>query len=402
MSDTMTQVDYVLGPDGYDPTKGEVTTGFSADDFDYDGLQQRIAEGNARYMILPDASGRLHEMTIFNAGQAKSVLKPSTSYSGLLKNPANFLENAVLATLNPDTELRYWTSFGNYPTGHLSKEDRHYQRAEGRYTKGDGSEENPYEAIDSIKYLVELLHKTDLLPDYFMADQEAGRLALGIMAELPENSVKGAYLNAIDGLSVHAHYLKDDFVPDMASRLKRRRIHDSSPEELTPNNIKNVKKAAPTIYHGPFKVLHLPPFVWLPLDLRDKISYERGRSKHKDLDDLEDHAVYQDMSAAHRRQDAMITIRLNKSGGQDVEECLQFGQAIMEHIPTGLQSQNRGIRFIIGDETKTGNTDSPLESASAARQAISSPEDRRRQMIALPSRLSLSQVFDMPSIRQVA
>lgn len=364
--------------DSFEPIRDTMQGQHTPHEVDYDELHERFLEGNDTYRVVRDRRGMTHELILFNADQAHKavILKPSTSFSSGLKNPANVLETALSATMNPGAAYLYWGSDGNYPTGHMSDEDRRYRRQTGRYTRGDGSAEHPYEAVDSIKYFAEMLTsgKHAPVPTHGMADQEAGRVLLGVMTALEGDSIKGAYFNGIDGVSPGKNYVAAPFLEDMQSRIRRRRANDQTkPGELTPYNIKDIKQTMPSIYRDLGKIAHLAPlpvFIF-PRDVRDKIGLTLGFRGHKDLSDLNDHALYHDMSAALQRHDATFTLQFNEGSQQhDLEKCITFSQEVMNHIPSELRTATRGLRLFLGKGTWTKSTDEPLEATRVQRLAL--------------------------------
>jgi len=402
------QVDYRLTPEGYEMSASEPEALHGQqipDEISYDALVERLIEGNQTYEVTEDSAGIKHESIVFNADQMTKalILKPSTSFSGAVKNPANVLETALAATLNPDAAYLYSTSDGNYPGGHMSREERAYRRHTGRYIKGDGSAEHPYQPLDYLKHFVDMLGRQDRLPTHIVADQEAGRISLGVMAALGANSIKGVYLNGIDGISPTASYVRAPFIEDMQSRVRRRSGGDGQVGELTPVNIKDVKRRMPNIYSGLGRVAHLAPLpVFLfPLDVRDKVSLTLGFRGHKNLEDLGDHAVYQDMRAALMRQKTIITMQFNADSHQhDLEDCKTFGQAEMDGIPPGLRDPERGVRLLLGNGTWTQNTDAPYESARTQRLAL--PDIAHRMAVYAGGRMLDSQIFGLSAVARSA
>ena len=407
----MSQVDYVLGKDGYEMRRGtpETLRGVAhAAEVEYDDLVLRIEEGNENYRVTRDRFDTRHETVLFNGNRAGNalILKPSTTFSSALKNPGNFLETALAATLNPDAAYMYWGAY-NYPSGHLRPADRTYVRQTGRYTHGDGSDQDPYRAVDSIKDVVDMFARQERVPTHFVADQEAGRLVLPIMVEI--GTTRGAYLNGIDGISPRASYAKASFMEDVQSRIRRRRMGDGQPGELTPVNIKDVKHRVPTIYTGLGRIAHLPivPLVLFPRDDAAKVNLMVAYSRHNDLDDLVDHAVYQDMSAALQGTDVpaeaeqpLITMQFNRESTQhDLEDCFRYGQLVMGSIPAGMRSPGRSVRILVGDGTWTQNTDAPYDSSRMQRLGL--PDIRHHLMLAGGRALD-SQIFELPALGEEA
>lgn len=407
----LSQVDYVLGEDGYEMRTGspEALRGVAyAAEVDYEDLALRIEEGNENYRVTRDRHDTRHETILFNGAQAGNalILKPSTSFSSGLKNPGNFLETALAATLNPDAAYLYWGAY-NYPSGHLRAADRRYVRRTGRYTHGDGSDEDPYRAVDSIKDVVEMFARQERLPTHFVADQEAGRLVLPMMVEL--GTTRGAYLNGIDGISPRASYAKASFMEDVQSRIHRHRMGEGQPGELTPVNIKDVKHRVPTIYTGLGRIAHIAPLplFLFPRDDAAKANLMIAYRKHNDLEDLPGHAVYQDMSAALQGTDVpagaeqpLITMQFNRESTQhDLEDCYRYGQLVMNGIPEGMRSPGRSVRILVGDGTWTQNTDAPYDSSRMQRLGL--PDIRHHLMLAGGRALD-SQIFELPALGEEA
>jgi hypothetical protein len=402
------QVDYVLTPGGYEMHSGAPETlrgQHTPDEVDYEALVGRFKEANDTYQVTVDRTGRMHETVLLNADQLSKglVLRPSTSFSSGLKNPANLLETALAATLNPGAAYLYWGSFGNSPTGHMSPQDRAHVRKTGRYTKGNGSEESPYVALDAVKDLVDMLAEQERLPTHFVADQEAGRLVLPIMVELETDSVRGAFLNGINGISPSASYVRASLTEDLQSRVRRRNMGPGKPGELTPVNIKDLKQHMPQVYSGWHRFAHLAPLpVFLfPLDDRDKVGVTIGFHGHKNLDDLDDHAVYQDMSAALRNQDTTVAMQFNQESAQhDVEDCYRYGALVMDNIPGAMRRPTRGIRLLIGHGTHTQNTDSPYEAVRTQRLGL--PDITHRMAVLAGTGVLDSKVFELPALGESA
>lgn len=403
------QVEYELASTGlyvpYTEEPQDLRGQHVPDQVDYEVLRKLFAEGNDTYEVTTDARGMRHETILFNADQASTALvfKPSTSFSSAYKNPANVLDVALAAALNPGAAYMYWGSDGNHPTGHMTQRDRAWRYRTGRYTVGNGTDENPYRIVDSYRYFAEMLEEQGRAPSHMSADQEAGRAALALMTALSPNTVRGAYLNGIDGISPSASYIKAPFVEDMKSRVYRRSIGDGKPGELTPVNIKELKKAMPAIYSGLGKIAHLAPLpVFLfPLDVRDKIGLTLGFRGHKDLANLDDHAAYQDMSAALRQQKAMITMQFNEGSQQhDLKDCGTFSQAVMNNIPEEIRDKDRGVRMLLGVGNWTESTDKPYEAVRTQRLGL---PDIKHDMRALSAAgITDAQVFALRSIMRAA
>jgi hypothetical protein len=337
-----------------------------------------------------------------NATDAR-ILKPSTSFSSGYKNPANLIETALAATVNPGASYVYIGSFGNHPTGHMGATDLWHVARTGRYTTGDGSSDQPYQALDSVKDMAEAVEDHDLAPTHMTADVEAGRLALGLMSALDTDSIKGAYLNGLDGISPSASYVRAKLSEDLKSRIHRRGIGDGRPGELTPVNIKEAKKRMPNIYRGLGRVAHLAPLPVLlfPRDDFDKALTTVGFRGHHHLDDLEDHAVYNDMSAALRCQKATITLQFNRESDiHDVEDCKKFGGLVMDNIPSDILSEDRGVRLLIGEGHLDQNTDTPYDRTRVERYAF--PDVRHRMAVLAGGAVLDSQVFQLQALPKSA
>lgn len=399
------QVDYVETPDGHEVAQGTpaVLSGLQVPEIYYDDLLQRISEANDTYGIIKGPSGRQYEIISFNPDKASSatIAKPSTSFSSGRKNPANVLETALTATANPGARYVYIASFGNNPTGHMSHEDLMYLAKSGRYTTGDGIE-TPYQPLDSVRDMAEMLEDNGLAPTHFSADEEAGRLALGLMTALDKDSILGVYLNGIDGISPNSNYVKAQLGENIQSRIRRRGVVESKPGELTPVNIKDLKRRMPNAYKGIGKIAHLAPlplFLY-PRDVYDKIRVMQGFHGHDDQSNLATHAVFNDARAALLNQEAPITMQFNvDSAMHEINQCIRLGKSLMDSIPPELRSKKRIVRLLIGEGTLDQHADNPHERTRVERLALS---DIAQQMTKLLGGLTEAQVFELKPLMQAA
>ena len=374
---SLKQIDYELVGNEHEVQIGAAQDvhGLQASDISQDELLNLYDEGNDTYLVLESSSGRKFETVTFNADKVADahVFKPSTSFSSAYKNPNNVIEAALAAAANPGAAYTYVGSFGNHPTGHMSSKVRHYQMRTGRYTIGDGIA-LPYRALDSVKDMAETLGEHFGEPSHLTGDAEGGRLALGVMAAFSDNSVRGAYLNGIDGISEGA-YVAPKLMEDLTSRLERRQIkeEDAQPGDLVALNIKEVKHRMPNIYRGLGKIAHIAPLpVFLfPLDDRDKLQSTIGCTRNRTLDDPDNHAVLQDMSAALHSQDAVITLQFNtESAIHRRDDVAQFGKLVMDRLPPAMRSNSRRVRLLIGEGTLDYQTDAPLDRTRIERYAF--------------------------------
>lgn len=373
------QIGYALGPNGYEATAPQPIQGVQEfEPVDPDVLLDIIRDADDTYRIEMDRTGRTHESLIFNADQMENglIFKPSTSFSGAKKNPGNMLETALYAALNPGVAVLYWTSFGNNPTGMMSLRDQAYYVRTGRMTKGDGSDEHPYTALDSIKDLVDMLSVHDRLPTQVTADQEAGRLALGVATELPEGTVSSAYLHSLEGVFKKKHYVRSSVAADIDSRQRRRSQEESLPGEVTPENIRELKDAMPSIYSGLRRYAHIAPIpvIIYPRDDLVKLGVLWPANKHMDLDNLGDHAIYHDMSAAMRRQPMTVTMRFDREDPeQDMTPLYELCADVLNGLPEDLRSPERTFSLLIGEGTATDSTDKPYKGARLQRMGLKFP-----------------------------
>lgn len=333
----------------------------------YDDLLAVMKQANDSYDIIKGPSGSQYEVAVFGTGPI--MLKPSTSFSSLYKNPGNALETAVEAAMNPGVSIVYVASLGNHPTSNRNLEELRYIRDTGRRTLGDGSPSNPYRPLRSLDDQSNALYDHGFVPKFIKADAEAGREALGLMVAFETDSIEQVFLNGLDGLSKSAHYARSRLTEDARSRINRRAIKDGQPGEVTPVNIKDVKKQMPNIYRGLGRIAHLAPLPVLlyPRDDIEKMYVTLGNRSHNDLSDLDDHAVYTDIGAALRNQESVITIQANsESPEHKLEDCIEFGRLAMDAIPQELRGDNRRIRFLLGEGGLDAHTDKPHESARVA------------------------------------
>jgi hypothetical protein len=387
-------VEYEKSPEGYRETYEEPRQlkGIkSFDGVDYEELRQRYAEGNETYDRLYGPSGRRYEVLVFNAGKLSvaRILKISTSYSGAVKNPANIVETALAATLNPEAAYIYATMFGNYPTGLMESEDLRHVRKTGRYTKGLGTDDDPYRPLNSVEDMAAMLADNNLSPTHIAVDEEAARPALGLMHAAEPNSIKAAYLNGPDGISPTDNYVRAQFSDDIKSRIYRRKLEDEDPGLLTPASIKDIKKNMPNIYHGIGRIAHLAPLPVLlfPKDDWSKANLVLGYRGHNDLDKPEDHAIFQDTQAALRKQTAVITMQFNtESAFTSLKDVRRFGLMSMDELPEKMKDGSRSLRLIIGEGTHNAHTDDPYGRTRVERYAMS---DIMQKMVALAGGLAI-------------
>jgi hypothetical protein len=387
-------IEYVKTPDGYKESYDEPQSLKGINNFgviDYEDLRQRFVEGNDTYDRKMGESGRRYETIVFNAGQLTTarVVKISTSYSSALKNPANVLETALAATLNPEAAYIYIASFGNYPTGLMEHEDLKYVTKTGRYTKGLGTDDDPYRPLNSVEDMAATLDDNNLSPTHIAVDEEAARPALGLMHAAKPNSIKAAYLNGPDGISPTDNYVMAQFSDDIRSRIYRRKLEDVDPGLLTPASIKDIKQNMPKIYHGIGRIAHLAPLPVLlfPKDDWNKAHLVMGYKGHNDLENPQEHAIFQDTQAALRRQEAVITMQFNtESAFTNLRDVRKFGKMTMEALPEEMKDGKRKIRIIIGEGTHNAHTDDPYGRSRVERYLLS---DITQKMIALAGGLAI-------------
>lgn len=359
----------------YAPTEPKQLTGLHEHDPDYDKLMGVIE--NARYGVYHGRSGRPYEILTFNhhnLNRGDVYIKPSTSFSSAYKNPANVLETALLAESNPDASYVYIASFGNHPTGLMDKQDRKHVSRTGRQTKGLGTQEEPYEHLESYADMAQVLMDNGIHPTHFTADEEAARIVYGLMRALPSDTIKGALLNGPEGFSSTASYNRVQFTEDMRSRIRRRTQKDDNTGDLTPVNIKEVKKRLPEIYRGLGKIAHLAPLplFLFPKDVYLKAHLMRAYSRHNKLDNLADHAVYHDLRAALESHSARIVMQLGiENRLQDVSACVTVGALVMNSLSSEqTASGERSISIVLGEGGHNEHTDNPRGRAAIERHAL--------------------------------
>jgi hypothetical protein len=387
-------IEYVKSPDGYEESYEEPLQLKGIKSFDgveYEELRQRFIEGNDTYDLKKGESGRRYETIVFNAGQLSTsrIVKISTSFSSALKNPANVLETALAATLNPEAAYVYVASFGNYPTGLMEHEDLKYVTKTGRYTKGLGTDDDPYRPLNSVEDMAAILDDNNLSPTHIAVDEEATRPALGLMHAAKPNSIKAAYLNGPDGISPTDNYVMAQFSDDIRSRIYRRKLEDDDPGQLTPASIKEIKKTMPNIYHGIGRIAHLAPLPVLlfPKDDWNKAHLVVGFRGHNDLENLSDHAIFQDTQAALRRQEAIITMQFNtESAFTNLRDVRKFGKITMDALPEEMKDGSRKVRIIIGEGTHNAHTDDPYGRSRVERYILS---DIMQKMVALAGGIAI-------------
>jgi hypothetical protein len=413
------QLDFVLGKDGYEMVRGEpvpdITEGPTY--FHQDMLDAIIREGNRRYFVAPDRSGRWHEVLELNPGRPKRIYQDTTAGSGTLKNPGNFLEGVVMAALNPDYTIIKRTRLNNFPSSRQPWSERNRQMRTGRTTLGMGTDQDPYRSQDSTKYVAEFLDNNNILPTFIYEDQESHRLGVALRAELGADTIEGTVCNGPDGLYPEPHFTRDDTIADLKSRISRRKIGEGEPGELTPYNLKRLKELSPTIYSGIRNYYHIPPLYNVRF-IPDEIALIQdwwGRRKHNDLDNPDDHAVIHDTRAGLRQQNSPITYRFNVEDPEQLEDqiamCHAFGNLLLNGdpskeeqpgIPKEEQTSERTIRFVVGIGSRTANADAPVQHVQRTRSVLHNrPDDTNpRRLIAVPGgALTFSQIVSLPAVK---
>jgi hypothetical protein len=364
-------VQYDFRPDGSEPQivkpEPDILKGLNKpDEFDYDKFIDVMRTAASTYQILKDRRGVKHERVIFNAGQSKkaSVLEGVTSLSGARRNPGNMLETGIAATLEPGTAFDYITPDGNTPSGPYRLKDLWYLAIRGRYTIGLGTDDEPYAAIDSLKDIVELYydHQIDL-PTHVRGTAEGARLALGLKTAFGD--IKGTVLDGIDGISPAANYTKTRIAQDIVSRWNRRADASDTPGAISPLHLKEVKRLMPAIYHGPYKYAHVAPLpaVLHPLEFAKAALMNFVGFKHNnDLNNLDQHAVFQDLRASIFRNDSPTLMMFgSKSAIHTQEDCIDFTQKLISSLPEDIRTKNRLLRVLIHiDASHDQNTDDTL------------------------------------------
>lgn len=334
-------------------------------------IQDRLAEANWTYEVIQGPGGRKYEIAVFNPDSTgPRIVRPSTSYTSIYKNPGFSLETAVLAAAIPEALHITVANFGNKPTGNMGMGDLIYVARTGRYTRGDGSDLNPFRALGSVEDMAEALDKAGLSPDYVSADVEAGRLALGLMAASESKTIVGAFLNGLDGISSTGGYARKKLNEDMKSRAERRRKENTHPYDVTPDNIKITKEKMPRVYHGFGKYAHKAPFY--PSDLFHKGLVTLGHAGSDNMMWPDKHAIFNDMQAAMINQpDANITLQFNRQSKiHDIADCVALGGLVLRNLAEkGLASQAKRLSLILADGTLDQRTDDPMARARIERYA---------------------------------
>ncbi len=402
------QVDFVPSPTGYEVETGEPTAlrGLQASPVEYHELASRMDEANTSYSMVRGPSGKRYERIIFNAHKLAEaqVYKSATSFSSGYKNPANVLETALQATMNPDAAYIYLGALGNRPSRHMKLRELGYIALRGRYTKGSGTDADPYRPLPTVADWAVAAQSGLPKPErtYFIADAEGGRAALGLMSAFAANSVHGVLLNGVDGISHTRNYAGVKLLEDAKSRIYRRRKAPEQPGELTPVNIKDLKRRMPNVYRRFGRIAHNAP---LPLvfvrDVFDKLLVTAGFMRNDRLQRLGRHAVFHDMRAALMQQDATATLIFNSDSAIHEEEpCIEFGKTVMNSLPEDMRTATRRVRLLLGQGTLDHNTDRPHDYARIIGQTF---PDIMRQMTARAGGLAThSAVFGLAPLQRSA
>jgi hypothetical protein len=336
------------------------------EEFDPDRFIDVMRAAVSTYEIFKGPHGTNRERIVFNADQASnaSIKEGPTSFTGVRRNPGNMLESGVAATIGTGAAYDYMTPLGNTPSGPYRPKDLMYIINHGRYTKGLGTDNNPYVAIDSLLDEVELYHQHDLtLPTHVRGNAEGARLALGLKTAF--GNIRGTILDGIDGISPSAHYTQTRITQDIISRWNRQIDDSDSPGAISPLHVKEVKSLMSKIYHGRYQYAHMAPIpaVLHPIEFAEAgLMNFVGFRRNNDLANLDRHAVYQDLRASIYANDSPTLMAFgSKSAIHGEDTIMEFSRKIVSNLPKAKQTANRLVRvLVIEDAGHDQNTDDTL------------------------------------------
>lgn len=385
MAGEYTKVEYRPVPGGYEPV--EQATG---QEQDVQPIQEsiyleKLSEINDSFRILTGKDGIRLETAIANGHAASNqlVLYPSTSLSSLTQNIGNAIELAHRAAANPNTAYLYAAFPGNGHSSSFTPSEQLYRLRSKRLTVGEGEAGFAYHSLSTISRMARILMDNGLVPSHISADESGGRLGLAYMAAFEKNAVRDARLNGIPGVSARASYTKEMAVEDIASRQRRRGEQEGEPGEINDFRKKQAKEKMPRIYSGIDQKLNAVSSIALRGWFYNGIPNLAGFSGKNDLDKPHNHAAIQDTLAALSQQEAMITFQFNQASKlHDREDCIRFGQRIMELLPEALISQSRGVRIIFGEGGLDHHTEVPAARIESERLALDSIA---RFLVAMPA-----------------
>jgi hypothetical protein len=334
------------------------------------GLKFEVAAVNLQALRKARAMGKEEEINV--------VVFHSTDFSSLTQNIGNAIELAGMGAANPNTCYIYVAYPGNGRSQNLKGDDRKIFKKTGRLTTGSILDGTEYKAVPHAQAMSRAVEEHfDLEAGHVSSNRSGGKMSLAHMAAARENSIKDAYLNGLQGVSKDAEYGDLDlFVEQTQSRVDRRVHSEYEPGKVTPETIREAKPRLPRIFEADDhkKVLYGTygrAAGWGLLPRGNFMMNRRALSGHDDLNDLQNHALFQDAMAALMRQEALITLQANlESPGHNIEECIKLGSAIMNHIPANMRSDRRGIEFYIGTGKLEAHTDNPASRLGAERSAF--------------------------------
>jgi hypothetical protein len=339
----------------------------------------KLNEANETFRMVKDTESRYYsEMFAMNLDAIDNnlVLLTSTNASGATNNVGNVIELAATAAANPNTCYVYLAYPGNGRSSSFNALGRWHLTTTGRMTKGSVEGDAHFEALRRLQAMAHTVVKEFDNPQYVSGDTTGGRFGLGMMVALEKDTIRDAYFNGIPGISLKKSYAQPMLAEDYAGhrqREKRAKQQDSyRPGEINDYTIAEARKQLPRLYGGiDKKALLAWTYARTPLNALS-ITLP-AFSRHNNLDELRKHAVFQDTLAALINQEAMITMQFNRdSRMHNIEECIRFGQLVMQHIPGALQSDKRGLVLLIGEGSLDEHTVSPGTRTAAERLGLSS------------------------------
>ncbi len=335
-------------------------------------FQKRLTEINETYQIIRDShTGRAFEIAIVNKHRLMdgAILMPSTSFSSLTQNRGNAIELAAHGAATSDAARVYVAFPGMGGSSSLSRQDRQYLAEKGRFTQNG-------KALDSISALVSALDSNNISIKSISANAEGGRLALGIMAALPSDSVNSVYLNGLPGIYSLSNdtWISVTIIGQFKIRIKRR-TKESDQEDsqemykVSALRLEEAKSSLPNIYRG-LRYLTRLSRTYLRA-MPNMAAYTEAFNRHDDLQSVSEHAVLQDaLAALSSQKKARVTFQFNKRGRlhDNLDKCKKFGQTLTEELSkTPFQGS---VQFFVYDGSLDFHTSYPSRRWAIEKDAL--------------------------------
>lgn len=343
----------------------------------HEAYEQRLDEANETFAVIADPlTGKEFEFMGVNMDKAENgiIFFGSTMFSSATQNVGNVIEFAAAGAANPNVARVYMAYPGNGNSDSFSLNERLHLLKTGRLTKGSHEFAGSFVPLKTTAAAARAVEThVGYTPNHVSGDVEGARLGLAMMSAFTPNTVADAYLNGPNGVSHTKKYTAKLAAEDKEGRDARREQDGYMPGEVTPDSQRDARERLPNIYEGVrqkavLASTYAKSIVNVPTNL---IAY--NKSKNTNLERLERHGLFLDTLAALMKQEAIITMQFRtESSIHDIDECVQLGKFVMQHIPEHLRSENRGIELLVGSGKLDAHTSEPAMRTVAERKGLGS------------------------------